>query len=337
MDEIAAHSPSLKVMIYRGWNKDQFHRTMSSQPNKPIKSDKTGKRKKYVINEGPSNRSTPSVPDGIEDDDASDEVPQWSLDANEYDIWITTYTVLAHELPVARAPVVRPRREVATYSNAERMRSPLVTLEWYRVIMDEVQMVGGGKTEFVLVFLICTQTVHPNFTFSQPYREMVSLIPRLSSFAVSGTPARSKVDDLQHVLRHVGFPLAQRRVVLIESFCCLRFLRVDAVLETPGVWSRLQEPEFALEFAQLFNLIGIRCAESTTLLITATTTDPVFQRTVKAKVQDQLTIPEQRRFVVPIDLGRVERQVGALGRLIPPSSITYAICERYMLRHWNKH
>lgn len=32
-------------------------------------------------------------------------------------------------------------------------------------------------------------------------REMVSLIPRVSSFAVSGTPARSTVDDLIHVLK----------------------------------------------------------------------------------------------------------------------------------------
>jgi hypothetical protein len=35
-------------------------------------------------------------------------------------------------------------------------------------------------------------------------REMVSLIPRLSSFAVSGTPARTKVADLIHVLKSVA-------------------------------------------------------------------------------------------------------------------------------------
>lgn len=31
--------------------------------------------------------------------------------------------------------------------------------------------------------------------------EMVSLIPRLSSFAVSGTPARTRVSDLSYVLK----------------------------------------------------------------------------------------------------------------------------------------
>ena len=36
-----------------------------------------------------------------------------------------------------------------------------------------------------------------------PYRDMVSLLPRLSSFAVSGTPARAQVADLIHVLKYV--------------------------------------------------------------------------------------------------------------------------------------
>jgi hypothetical protein len=34
-------------------------------------------------------------------------------------------------------------------------------------------------------------------------REMVSLIPRLSSFAVSGTPAKTQIADLIHVLKYV--------------------------------------------------------------------------------------------------------------------------------------
>jgi E3 ubiquitin-protein ligase SHPRH len=150
IDEIATHAPSLKVMVYRGWDKSQFHRTMSALPAKHERDAvklKGTKRKRDAVSEETSNRNTPSVPSGSELADAGDEVPQWSLEANGYDIWITTYAVLARELPVARAPVTRPRREVATYSNTERLRSPLVKLEWFRVIMDEVQMVGGGKTE----------------------------------------------------------------------------------------------------------------------------------------------------------------------------------------------
>lgn len=66
---------------------------------------------------------------------------------NEYDVCITTYGVLANDLHVARPPAQRPRRDGVPYANIVRQRSPLVTCEWYRVIMDEVQMVGGGKTE----------------------------------------------------------------------------------------------------------------------------------------------------------------------------------------------
>lgn len=156
VDEISAHAPSLKVMVYRGWNKDQIHKTMSTQPGttpvivqpvpvRPVPV-KTSKRKRVTSKKTETYKEAPAASpvDAIE---VPDEVPSWSLEVNSYDIWITTYTVLAHELPVARAPLVRPRRETTTYANTERMRSPLVKIEWYRVIMDEVQMVGGGKTE----------------------------------------------------------------------------------------------------------------------------------------------------------------------------------------------
>ena len=76
-----------------------------------------------------------------------DNNEEWCSYINEYDVCITTYNVLTSDLHVARPPARRPRREVATYVNIVRQRSPLVTCEWYRVIMDEVQMVGGGKTE----------------------------------------------------------------------------------------------------------------------------------------------------------------------------------------------
>ena len=71
----------------------------------------------------------------------------WPPEAHQYDVIITTYQVLKADLDVARAVPIRPRRENVTYHNVERPRSPLVACEWYRVVMDEVQMVGGGKTE----------------------------------------------------------------------------------------------------------------------------------------------------------------------------------------------
>lgn len=77
----------------------------------------------------------------------------WCTYVHGYDVVITTYQVLRSDFNVARAAPVRPRREDVVYQNVERPRSPLVLVEWNRVIMDEVQMVGGGKTESVYLYL----------------------------------------------------------------------------------------------------------------------------------------------------------------------------------------
>ena len=76
-----------------------------------------------------------------------DNNEEWCSYINEYDVCITTYNVLKNDLHTARAPEKRPRRDGVSYLDISRQRSPLVTCEWYRVIMDEVQMVGGGKAE----------------------------------------------------------------------------------------------------------------------------------------------------------------------------------------------
>jgi E3 ubiquitin-protein ligase SHPRH len=76
-----------------------------------------------------------------------DDILDWCSYANTFDVCITTYNVLRQDLTVARAPPKRPRRAQVEYSNLDRPRSPLVMCEWYRVIMDEVQMMGTGKSE----------------------------------------------------------------------------------------------------------------------------------------------------------------------------------------------
>jgi E3 ubiquitin-protein ligase SHPRH len=83
-------------------------------------------------------------------DDEDNDILDWCSHINTFDVCLTTYGVLQQDLTVARPPLLRPRRETASYTNVEKPRSPLVMCEWYRVIMDEVQMAGGGKTEFRL-------------------------------------------------------------------------------------------------------------------------------------------------------------------------------------------
>ncbi|KIO23593.1 hypothetical protein M407DRAFT_26965 [Tulasnella calospora MUT 4182] len=153
------------------------------------------------------------------------------------------------ELNVARVPVKRPRREIAAYQPSdERFRSPLVMVEWQRVLMDEVQQVGGGKAA-----------------------EMVSLIPRRSSWAVSGTPAKAQVQDLIAPLR----------------FMRIHPLMSDAPQTTPSkLWNRFLKPGFWSSFRGIFDRYAVRTSR---------------------REAEGLDIPNQTRFVVPISLGMIER------------------------------
>ncbi|PIL26140.1 hypothetical protein GSI_11895 [Ganoderma sinense ZZ0214-1] len=261
-DELAQHAPGLKVLIYEGWRKVPVpisDRDVAIEREKRKAAPKPAKRKKAGRSSKANGRSrgkgkarakdsddamdVDEEPEESALEDGEEEILDWCAYVNKFDVCITTYNVLQQDLGVARAPPVRPRRAFVEYSSVNRSRSPLVMCEWYRVIMDEVQMVGGGRTE-----------------------EMVSLIPRLSSFAVSGTPARSQISDLIHVLK---------------------FLRVRAVTDVPRMWPRLQLPGYVHEFTELFRRYTVR--------------------TMKKAIQDELTIPPQTRYLVPIELGGVER------------------------------
>ncbi|KAG6852711.1 hypothetical protein C0991_009638 [Blastosporella zonata] len=248
-DELASHAPTLKVLKYDGWSKVPVPVTMGqveAAKRELLKKKSKPARKSIKRRIGQGN-----LLDSDDDMDVDEpkptaseevEIQDWCSYVHEFDVVITTYSVLRSDFNVALAAPVRPRREDVVYSKVERTRSPLIMVEWYRVIMDEVQMVGGGKIE-----------------------DMVSLIPRHSSFAVSGTPARQQVPDLMHVLK---------------------FLRVDDVVGSARLWSRLTSTGFgAAPFAAL------------------------FQATLKANVKDELTIPEQTRYLVGVNLGPVEKHV----------------------------
>ncbi|PCH42935.1 hypothetical protein WOLCODRAFT_90057 [Wolfiporia cocos MD-104 SS10] len=270
-DELKLHAPSLKVLMYEGWDKvpvpidglDLEEKRKTLQIQRGHKKGRQVKASKRVS-------SSPTESDGSEHEEPAstrqkrnakqpstsaaqipaaetdeDDLVDWCTYVNKFDVCITTYSVLQSDLGVARPPPTRPRRTGVLYSNVERPRSPLIMCEWYRVIMDEVQMVGGGMAA-----------------------EMVSLIPRLSSLAVSGTPARSQVSDLIHIFR---------------------FLRVSAVTQYPRVWSRIIQPAYMDELVGLLQRYTVR--------------------TMKSSVKDELTIPQQTRYLVPIELGRVERHV----------------------------
>jgi E3 ubiquitin-protein ligase SHPRH len=162
----------LKVLIYNGWTNVGVPITEADAQQERERIRLGGKPKvngKTTVKRGPQNGKAPrrrkaangkgrkprnaSSADLSDDDMDVDEpaepaeVLDWCSYINTFDVCITTYNVLRSDFNVARTPPERPRREDVKYSSASKPISPLVMCEWYRVIMDEVQMAGGGNTE----------------------------------------------------------------------------------------------------------------------------------------------------------------------------------------------
>ena len=214
VNEIEKHAPSLSVFVFDGWTQIRKQVALTPLDRKAIEAKKQKKAKgrpkmkplkmkvKWVDDngeeedeedfiripaKGKGKGTRPVVEEELSENEAyvprSDEpIDDWARFCNEFDIVITSYYTLSKELGVARGSSERPRRLGVEYGDENKPRSPLVGVEWARVIMDEVQMAGGHQTV-----------------------QMVSLLPRQYSFAVSGTPARGEVDDLRHVLESVFF------------------------------------------------------------------------------------------------------------------------------------
>ena len=65
-----------------------------------------------------------------------------------YDVILATYQVLSRELHFATPP---PERNMRYRKTHQSKRSPLVEFEWWRVCLDEAQMIEGSVTKAALV------------------------------------------------------------------------------------------------------------------------------------------------------------------------------------------
>lgn len=93
-----------------------------------------------------------------------------------HDVVITTYNVLSAELDFAIPPPDRARRAPRQY---HRPKSPLTQLSWWRICIDEAQMIESGVTKAATV---------------------ARLIPRVNAWGVTGTPVKDSVEDLRGLL-----------------------------------------------------------------------------------------------------------------------------------------
>ena len=94
----------------------------------------------------------------------------------QHDVVLTTYQVLSKEIHHAVPPPDRSSRHAKT---RERRTSPLVGISWWRVCLDEAQMVESGVSQAAKV---------------------ARIIPRCNAWAVSGTPLRKDIQDLRGLL-----------------------------------------------------------------------------------------------------------------------------------------
>lgn len=97
-----------------------------------------------------------------------------------HDIVLTTYSVLAAEIHYA--PV--PSRDLRHQKKYERRFSPVTQITWWRVVLDEAQMIENGLNNAAKV---------------------AQLIPRQNAWAVSGTPVKKDAKDLFGLLIFLRF------------------------------------------------------------------------------------------------------------------------------------
>ncbi|KAJ3478487.1 hypothetical protein NLG97_g8567 [Lecanicillium saksenae] len=101
-----------------------------------------------------------------------DEESQAVAELASYDVIITTYSVLSQELHFATDPPERSRRFERAY---KRPKSPLVQISWWRVCLDEAQMIESGVSQAASV---------------------ARVIPRINAWGITGTPVKDDVKDL---------------------------------------------------------------------------------------------------------------------------------------------
>jgi E3 ubiquitin-protein ligase SHPRH len=81
----------------------------------------------------------------------------------EYDVILTTYPVLSKELHYAIPP---PNRSMRYKKIHQTKRSPLMRFHWWRVCLDEAQMIEGSVTSAAMVACMIPRVVNAHHHLS---------------------------------------------------------------------------------------------------------------------------------------------------------------------------
>ncbi|KAL8695514.1 MAG: hypothetical protein Q9218_000092 [Villophora microphyllina] len=113
--------------------------------------------------------------EGLHADEVKDNAG-YAATFNEYDVVLTTYSVLAREIHHSGHV---PDRTFRQQKKHQRRLSPLTQLKWWRVVLDEAQMIESSVSNAAKV---------------------AQLIPRHNAWCVSGTPVKKDLQDLRGLL-----------------------------------------------------------------------------------------------------------------------------------------
>lgn len=132
------------------------------------------------------------------------------------DVVVTTYGVLSAELHFANDPPERARRQQRRY---EHTKSLLVQVSWWRLCLDEAQMIESG--------------------FSQAAK-VARAIPRINAWGITGTPVKDNVQELFGLLMFLRYePLCSSpqiwRAVLEQKFVFQKLFNSLALRHTKAL------------------------------------------------------------------------------------------------------
>lgn len=103
-----------------------------------------------------------------------------AIQLSDYDAVLVSYPVIASEVYSAQFdPGKRNTRFWRQRTDIDCLRSPLVQVEWWRVVLDEVQMIHTGVNNAAKV---------------------ARLVPRVHAWGVTGTPVKNTISDLRGLL-----------------------------------------------------------------------------------------------------------------------------------------
>ena len=117
---------------------------------------------------------------GLDRQQSSIEDDQLKVQFLEHDVVLVTYEALAGDIHYSSDQ----NRNLRHPKKYQRRVSPITQLSWWRVVLDEAQMIENSVNNAA---------------------KMVQMIPRLNAWAVSGTPVRKDAKDLLGLLIFLRF------------------------------------------------------------------------------------------------------------------------------------